>query len=116
MFDCARPAQRMPQLTRGLPTLVRILLKAGPHYVFERRRDRRTILSAALAREHLIQHPTERVNIRPGIGLFAFPLFRRHVTRRPHHRARLRHGLGDGVVGIRFHLSQTEIQQLDPLL
>ena len=59
------------------------------------------------AGQHFVEDAAERVDIRAGIGRFAFPLLRRHVGGRAHHHA----AGGDRFILARFR--QSEIQNLD---
>ena len=45
----------------------------------------------AAPRHHFVEDTAERVNVRTGIGRFAFPLLRRHVGRRAEDHAASRH-------------------------
>ena len=132
-----RPREGVPQLADRLPAFGRILGEAGQHHLLERRRcrrlerrdrdglpledprhhARRTLgLEGVLAGQHLVEHETEREDVRALVGRLAVDLLRGHVPR----RAQDRPVLGERRLAFRPGRErrpapgQTEVQHLHP--
>ena len=120
------------RLQRRLKTLARIFVQARPHHPLQRRRhgQRRWIFvenrrdhrggirtfERPAAREHLVQHASEREQVAARVGFLALQLLGRHVLQRADDLAFARDGLRQRRVGFferTAMLGESKIQQLD---
>ena len=141
MFGVRRnPDQRVAEIPRALPAVVRVLGEALPNHAVEWSRGRRSIQGRAQilrcaigvqatargrhrrTREHLVQHATKGPDVAADVRRASLQLFRRHVGDRPHRDAGqgdvLLHGSRRVVAGERLRegLRQAEIEQLRAVL